>query len=174
MALNGLLDIQIAVANPQELFDFWLQHGMSATSDGVLGTPDRPVQMQISEGSYRHLSSMHLSCETEADIAAITKRLADAGITSTGDSTTLRCVDPIFGHSIVIDVGSPHSLTPTQTRAFNGPGERTRVNTRADAVLHTESPIVRRVGHVVLVRHTLLKQLISTQMFWVTASQTKS
>jgi len=52
---------------------------------------------------------MHLSCEAEADIAAITKRLADAGITSTGDSTTVRCTDPIFGHSIVIDVGSPHS-----------------------------------------------------------------
>jgi len=47
MALNGLLDIQISVSNPQELFDFWLQHGMNATSDGVLGTPDRPVQMQI-------------------------------------------------------------------------------------------------------------------------------
>ena len=45
MALNGLLDIQLAVTNPQELFDFWLEHGMSATTDGVLGTPDRPVQM---------------------------------------------------------------------------------------------------------------------------------
>ena len=43
MALNGLLDIQIAVPNPQELFDFWLQHGMGATADGVLGTHDRPV-----------------------------------------------------------------------------------------------------------------------------------
>ena len=150
MALNGLLDIQLAVTNPQELFDFWLEHGMSATSDGVLGTPDRPVQMQVKEGTHRHLSSMHLSCDTEADIAAITKRLADAGLTSTGDSTTVRCTDPIFGHSIVIDVGSPHSLTPTQTRAFNGPGERTRVNTRADAVLHTEMPVIRRVGHVVL------------------------
>jgi catechol 2,3-dioxygenase-like lactoylglutathione lyase family enzyme len=134
MALNGLLDIQLSVANPQELFDYWLEHGMSATSDGVLGTPDRPVQMQIQEGTYRHLSLMHLSCDTEADIAAITKRLADAGIASTGDSTTLRCTDPIFGHTIVID----------------GPGERTRVNTRADAVLHTEMPVVRRVGHVVL------------------------
>lgn len=150
MALNGLLDIQLAVTNPQELFDFWVQHGMNATADGVLGTPDRPVQMQVQEGTHRHLTSMHLSCETEADIVAIAKRLTDAGIASTSDTTTLRCVDPIFGHSIVIDVGSPHSLTPTQTRAFNGPGERIRINTRADAVLHTESPIVRRVGHVVL------------------------
>ncbi len=87
MALNGLLDIQLAVTNPQELFDFWLEHGMSATSDGVLGTPDRPVQMQVKDGIHRHLSSMHLSCDTEADIAAITKRLADSGIASTGDST---------------------------------------------------------------------------------------
>lgn len=150
MALNGLLDIQISVPQPQELFDFWLHHGMNATADGVLGTPDRQVQMQVAESSYRHLSSMHLSCEAESDIAAIARRLTDAGIVSNSDSTTLRCVDPVFGHSIVIDVGSPHALTPTQSRAFNGPGERTRVNTRADAVLHTQSPVVRRVGHVVL------------------------
>ena len=63
MALNGLLDIQISVPNPQELFEFWLQHGMNATADGVLGTPDRPVQMNLAEAPYRHLSSMHLSCE---------------------------------------------------------------------------------------------------------------
>ena len=150
MALNGLLDIRIAVPRPQELFDFWLRHGMSATADGVLGTPDRPVQMQVSEGSHRHLSSMHLSCDNESDIADIAQRLTDAGLASTSDSTTLRCVDPIFGHAIVIDVGSPHALTPTQSRAFNGPGQRSRINTRADAVVHTESPIVRRVGHVVL------------------------
>lgn len=150
MALNGLLDIQMKVPNPQELYDFWLRHGMTATADGVLGTPDRPVQMQISEGSYRHLSSMHLSCDNESDIAAIAHRLKDAGIATTFDSTTLQCTDPIFGHSIVIDVGLPHALTPTQARAFNGPGERTRVNTRADAVLNAGPPTPRRVGHVVM------------------------
>jgi hypothetical protein len=150
MALNGLLDIQISVPNPQELFEFWLQHGMNATAEGVLGTTDRPVQMNLVEAPYRHLSSMHLSCENESDIVAIAKRLTDAGVTSSFDSTTLRCVDPIFGHAIVIDVGSPHPLTPTQSRAFNGPGQRTRIDTRADAVLHTESPVVRRIGHVVL------------------------
>lgn len=150
MALNGLLDIQISVPNPEELFEFWLQHGMNATADGVLGTPDRPVQMSLAEAPYRHLSSMHLSCENESDIVAIAQRLTDAGVTSSFDSTTLRCVDPIFGHAIVIDVGSPHPLTPTQSRAFNGPGQRTRTDTRADAVLHTESPVVRRIGHVVL------------------------
>lgn len=41
-------------------------------------------------------------------------------------------------------------ITPTQARAFNGSSQRTRIDTRADAVLNTESPIVRRIGHVVL------------------------
>ncbi|MBU3689749.1 MAG: hypothetical protein B7C54_03190 [Acidimicrobiales bacterium mtb01] len=150
MALNGLLDIELAVPDPQATFDFWLRRGMTQTAAGVLGTPDRPVQMRITEGSYRHLSTMHLSCESEADLAAIAKRLAEAGVASEVSDTTLSCTDPVFGHVIVIDVGSPHPLTPSQHRAFNGPGEQVRRNDRADAVMNRQPPPPRRVGHVVL------------------------
>ena len=44
MGLNGLLDIELSVPNPQELNDFWLRRGLVQTSDGVLGTVDRAVQ----------------------------------------------------------------------------------------------------------------------------------
>ena len=150
MALNGLLDIELSVPDPQSTFDFWLRRGMTATAPGVLGTADRPVQMTISEGSHRHLSKMHLSCETEADLAAIARRLADVGIAAQVSGTTLTCTDPIFGHAIVVDVGAPHPLTPAQHRAFNGPGEQVRLNDRADAVMNQSPPPPRRVGHVVL------------------------
>lgn len=150
MALNGLLDIELAVKNPQELFDFWTEHGMVATADGVLGTHDRPVQMRIKEGSHRHLSRMHLSCEFESDLADISSRLAEAGIAHQVQGTSLHCVDPVFGHSIEIEVGKPHALTPSQSRAFNGPGELTRINARAAAVADTAPRPPRRIGHVVL------------------------
>ena len=150
MALNGLLDITIAVPRPGELFDFWTRRGMTATGPGVLGTADRPTQMTITEGTHRHLSQMHLSCESESDLAAVSTRLANMGVDARVNGSSLTCVDPIFGHSILIDVSAPHPLTPTQHRAFNGPGERVRLNARADAVDNRTPPPPRRVGHVVL------------------------
>ena len=150
MALNGLLDIEIGAQDPQELFNFWLRHGMVATADGLLGTEDRPVQMRIKEATHRHLSSMHLSCEFESDLAAISSRLSEENINYQSSGTTLTCIDPIFGHSIVIDVGSPHPLTPSQSRVFNSPGQTPRTNIRAEAVRETTPRPPRRIGHVVL------------------------
>lgn len=150
MALNGLLDIEVGAVDPQVLYDFWTRHGMVATADGVLGTPDRPVQMRLKEATHRHLSSMHLSCEFESDIATIASRLAQANIAHHVTGTTLTCIDPVFGHEIVIDVGSPHPLTPSQARVFNGPGEKSRVNVRAQAVSERTPRPPRRIGHVVL------------------------
>ena len=150
MALNGFLDIELAVPNPAETFEFWLRRGMTRTTSDVLGTADRPKQITIKEGTYRHLASMHLSCDSESDLAVVAKQLNDLGVASTIAGTTLTCLDPVFGHSVVIDVGSPHALTPSQQRAFNGPGEQTRSNARADAVVNQTPPPPRRVGHVVL------------------------
>lgn len=150
MALNGLLDIEVSVTDPQVMYDFWLRHGLVATADGVLGTVDRPVQMKVKEGTHRHLSSMHLSCESEKDISDIAQRLEASSIAHQLSGTTLRCTDPVFGHSVVIDVGSPHALTPSQAKAFNRPGQQTRSNMRAEAVRTTTPQPPRRVGHVVL------------------------
>lgn len=150
MALNGLLDIELSVPNPSETFDFWIRRGMTRTKSDVLGTTDRPTQMTIKESSYRHLSAMHLSCDSESDLAVLSKRLDELGVSSTISGTSLTCADPVFGHAIVVDVGRPHALTPSQQRAFNGPGERVRRDARADAVANRVPPPPRRVGHVVL------------------------
>ncbi len=150
MALNGLLDIEMAVADPSGLHSFWTRHGMTATSDNVLGTADRPSQLRLKEGAYRHLTKLRLSCELESDLADIARRLGDAGVVSTTSGTTLSCTDPVFGHVVEIEVGSPHPLTPSQQRAFNGPGRKPRLDTRASAVLDHSAPAPRRIGHIVL------------------------
>ena len=69
MALNGLLDIELSVPDPDELIAFWERRGMVRTADGVLGTADRPVQLRVDEAGYRHMSELHMSCETEQDLA---------------------------------------------------------------------------------------------------------
>ncbi len=150
MALNGMLDIELSVPNPAELMEFWERRGLRRTGDGVLGTADREVQMRVAEGTHRHLSSLHMSCETEQDLADIAKRIGAMGVESTISGTQLTCVDPIFKHRVVIDVTAPHPLTPSQQRAWNGPGGTARRNARAEVIVEDTPRSPRRLGHIVL------------------------
>lgn len=150
MALNGLLDIELSVPDPVGLGDFWERRGMRRTGDGVLGTADREVQLRLAEGSHRHLSALHLSCETEQDLADIAGRIAAQGVESTISGSTLTCIDPIFRHRIVIDVTAPHPLSAAQQRAYNHPGSTGRLNARADATVEPAPRAPRRFGHFVL------------------------
>jgi len=148
--LNGLLDIELSVPDPTELTEFWERQGMVRTSDGVLGTTDRPVQLRIAEGTYRHMSEMHMSCATEQDLAEIAARIGEMGVASTIAGSRLTCIDPVFQHRVVIDVTAPHPLTPGQERAWNHAGTRGRIGARADAVVEATPRPPRRLGHVVL------------------------
>lgn len=150
MALNGFLDIELSVKNPTDLGAFWERHGFRRTSDGVYGTTERPTVMTIKEGDHRHLSAMHFSCAAERDITDIAKRLEGLGVASRTTSTSLECTDPVLGHSIRIDVGTPTPLKESGPRAGNRPGERTRWNTRASSLDPSKRRPPRRVGHVVL------------------------
>ena len=150
MALNGLLDIELSVLDPDELMEFWERRGMVRSADGVLGTADRDVQLRVTDGGYRHMSELHMSCETEQDLADIAGRIGDMGVESHITDTRFTCIDPVFHHRVVIDVTTPHPLTPTQHRAWNHAGEQTRIGARADAVTEDAPRPPRRLGHVVL------------------------
>jgi catechol 2,3-dioxygenase-like lactoylglutathione lyase family enzyme len=149
MALNALLDIELSVPEPGELGAFWERRGMRLTDDGVLGTEDRDVQLRLAEGTYRHLSELHLGCESEQDLADIGARIAAMGVESTIEGTTLRCIDPVLGHRVVIDVGESPSLAAGRKRVVNGPGEQTRSDVRAEAITEPAPRPPRRLGHVV-------------------------
>ncbi len=150
MALNGLLDIELSVPNPDELTEFWERRGMQRTADGVLGTADRPVQLRVTDGTYRHLSELHMSCESEQDLADIAGRIGEMGVDSQIVDTRLTCVDPVFGHRVIVDVTAPHPLTPSQVRAWNHAGTQERLNARAEAVAEPHPRAPRRLGHIVL------------------------
>jgi catechol 2,3-dioxygenase-like lactoylglutathione lyase family enzyme len=149
MALNGLLDIELSVPDPAALGGFWERHGLLRTADGVYGTADRPVQLRIAESDHRHLSELHLSCEHERDLADIATRLADLGVDAVVDGTTLRCIDPVLGHTVRIDVGGQVPLTGSDASPLNRPGRHVRVGGRT-AAPDTPGAPPRRVGHVVL------------------------
>ncbi len=150
MALSSLLDIELSVPEPASVADFWSRRGMTSTSPGIMGTEDRDVQLRIVDGDYRHLSELHLGCDDEQDLADIAGRIGGLGVDSPISGTTLTCIDPVFGHRVVIDVATPHPLTPTQARAHNPPGEQHRTNARAEAVTEAAPRPPRRLGHIVM------------------------
>lgn len=150
MALNGLLDVTLSVPDPHSLGEFWQRHGLLQTAPGVYGTESRPTQIRLDEGDHRHLSALHLSCESDSDLGAISTRLAGLGVRCTVSDSTLTCTDPVLGHRIDIQVGRPAELHHGGYRSVNVPGEYARASARALAVTELNVRPPRRLGHVVL------------------------
>jgi catechol 2,3-dioxygenase-like lactoylglutathione lyase family enzyme len=150
MSIDRFLDITMAVPDPDGLAGFWERRGLLAGGDGVFGTPERPRQLALREGAYRHLAELHLGCADEGDLAAIARRLDALGVASQVDGTTLTCDDPVFDHRVVIEVTGEADLASTAPRPTNGPGRLERTTARADVVEEARPRPPRRVGHVVL------------------------
>ena len=149
MGLTSLLDLELAVPAPTELQDFWVARGMQVTAPGILGTADRPSQLRLREGSYRHVATMRVACETERDLDAISSRLDALGIASVRGDGTLRAADPVLDHDVIVEVTGAAAITPPSPRQFNQPGSTGRVDRRSRACVDQLPQAPRRVGHVV-------------------------
>lgn len=149
MPIHRLLDVTLAVPDPDALGAFWERRGMLRT-DAALGTADRPRQLTLVEGRYRHLAGLHLGCEREVDLDAIATRLAGLGVEAARADTRLICSDPVFDHDVVVEVVGDAPLAATPDRPVNRPGHTERTTARADVVEEPAPRPPRRVGHVVL------------------------
>ncbi len=151
MALNALLDLEIAVPDPDALVTFWTGLGLDLTAPGVLGTADRPSQLRLREGRYRHVAETRIACDDEADLAAIATRLDGLGVRydRPDDRPALVAHDPVGDHRVVIEVATAPPLTPPVARAHNRPGRLDRLDRRSSACLSQAPHRPRRVGHVV-------------------------
>lgn len=149
MGLTSLLDLELAVPAPTELEQFWVARGMQVTAPGVLGTTDRPSQLRLREGAYRHVSTMRVACETERDLDAIASRLDALGIASARGDGTLRAADPVLDHDVIVELTGAAAITPPTPREPNRPGSSSRIDRRSRACLDQLPQAPRRVGHVV-------------------------
>lgn len=149
MSIDSFLDVTLAVPDPAGLAAFWERRGLLG-HHGVLGTPERPRQLVLRDGPYRHLAELHLGCSDERDLADVARRLTVLGVASTITGTTLVCDDPVFDHRVVVDVTGTADLVPAEPRPTNRPGRSERSTARADVVAEAGPRPPRRVGHVVL------------------------
>ncbi len=158
MPLTDLLDLELAVPDPDALVAFWQRRGLTpdetatGTTAATLGTVERPSLLRVRHAPYRHVSEVRLGCESDADLDDIVRRLAQLGIDADRTDGSLRVADPICDHDIVVDVAPDPPVVPvappdaTQT---NAPGRRDRLDRRAPASLGATAHAPRRVGHVV-------------------------
>jgi len=149
MPLHALLDLELTVPDPQGLHDFWTGLGMTGTGSGTLGTPERPSQLRLREGPYRHVSELRLGCTDQHDLLRTAARLDLLGVGSTLADGVLSCADPGADHRVVIEVAPTATVTGARPGPVNRPGLVARENRRSDAVLRPAAPPPRRVGHVV-------------------------
>ena len=149
MALTALLDLELAVPEPDVLVDFWVRRGMTPTSAGVLGTGDRPSQLRVRDGDFRHVSELRLGCETENDLVVIAGRLDRLGLVPELRDGVLSVEDPLHDHTVVIEVGDAPPITAPAGREHNRPGATARADRRSSASQSAAPHAPRRVGHVV-------------------------
>jgi catechol 2,3-dioxygenase-like lactoylglutathione lyase family enzyme len=154
MPLHDLVDLQLRVPDPDALVRFWTGRGLVDRGDGVLGTDERPSQLRVAHGSFRHVADLRLACDTERDLRDIASRLTSLGIAAILTDGRLQVDDPLLDHTVTIDVVARGSrevgaLTAPRERVMNRPGATDRVDRRSTACLGDAPHRPRRVGHVV-------------------------
>ncbi len=158
MALHRLLGMEVGVPEPAVLDAFYGEIGFEG-GDGAWGSSDLPGQIRISEAPFRQLREMRVGCEGEADLTETAKRLDDIGVKYQAGDGRLRLTDPVNLWDVVVEPAEAHDLPPKPERLLNKPGERGRVNERADVVTEPAPRPPRRLGHIVCGTTDLAKSL---------------
>lgn len=154
MPLYDVVDLQLRVPDPESLVAFWVRRGLTDHGAGVLGTDERPSQLRVEQGGFRHVADLRLACHDETDLAAIAARLVDLGLEPQAGDGRLQVDDPVLDHTVTIEVHAPGSravapLAPATGRSLNRPGATPRVDRRSSACLGVAPHRPRRLGHVV-------------------------
>jgi catechol 2,3-dioxygenase-like lactoylglutathione lyase family enzyme len=149
MALHRLLQIEIGVRDPAQLADFYQEIGLSGAGS-TWGGAEQPDQVVVVEAPYRQLRSIRVACEGEEDLSAAAKALDELGAKYTAGEGRLQLTDPINGWDISVEPAEVGDLAPHPERLVNRPGDRRRLDVRAEAITESEPRPPRRLGHFVL------------------------
>lgn len=151
MPLHDLVDLQLRVPEPDALVRFWTDRGLVDRGDGVLGTDERPSQLRIEDGSFRHVADVRLACDSEDDLRDMASRLTSLGLAPVVTDGRLTVDDPVLDHTVTIEVmpRDGRQVAAPRDRSINRPGATVRGDRRSSACLGEAPHRPRRVGHVV-------------------------
>lgn len=149
MALHRFLGMEIGVPEPEALAACYRDLGL--VGEGASwGSSELPDQIHIVEAPYRQLRAMRLGCESQRDLAALTRRLGALGIAARESAGCVACTDPSGSWEVIVEVAPAAPLGQPPSRLTNGPGARARAGARADVVTEPRPRPPRRLAHVVV------------------------
>jgi len=141
------------VPNVSELIDYYVEFGLTNNGDGSLSTTDGGRQLFVEQGepgAFRRISQIVVGADDEDDLGRISSNLTSLGFANTVDGSTLTTVDPATNTAVVVAVEERVEQPARSAPTFNGPGNVTRVNSRAEGASSNERVKPRKLGHVVI------------------------
>ena len=141
--------MSIGAPDPERLDDFYREIGLIG-GERSWGTADRPGQIRLAEAPYRQLLSIRILCEDEADLARAATRLDALGVGYRLADGRLTVRDPVNEWTYIVEPGAVADVSRQPQRAMNFPGERNRLDTRAEVIFEETPRAPRRLGHVVI------------------------
>lgn len=150
MSLHRLLGFTAALADPAAQAAFYHELGLRGdAADGFTGSSGG-AGVRLEEGPFRQLRQVDIGASEESDLAAITARLSDLGLSPTHRDGQLAVLDPASQIRFTVQVADPEpEVERVELITPNAPGATVRWNERAPAVLAGPRP-PRRLGHLVI------------------------
>ena len=154
MSLHRLTDITLGVPNVAETIEYYTTFGLipqpsTDPAEHWFGTVDGGArQLRIVEAPIRKLISVGVGADDPDDLGRIAALLEDLDASTRIVGDQLHTIEPITGLAVTVAV-SPHlQQKPFVAPPTNAPGNISRPNVRADALLRADPVRPRRLGHV--------------------------
>jgi catechol 2,3-dioxygenase-like lactoylglutathione lyase family enzyme len=150
MALHGLGKVAIGVPNVAETIDYYTEFGLTHRGEGLFATRDGGDQLEIVYSSRRRLAELTVAADDQDDIAHIAGRLAELGVETTHNETSLRTIEVVSGTPVTVEVRPRIVVEPAVApTVYNGPGRIERWG-RAPFIARSEAVRPRKLGHAVI------------------------
>ncbi|MCP4003648.1 MAG: hypothetical protein GY725_05580 [bacterium] len=91
-----------------------------------------------------------MGCEEESELAATAARLDQLGVKCRVGGSRLEVVDPVNKWLIVVEPAAAFDVSQQPKRLLNRPGERERLDVRAEVLVEPEPRPPRRLGHLLV------------------------
>lgn len=142
--------MRVGVPDPAALAAFYEEMGMADDGHSGFAGTDAGTQVVVDHHEFRRLLEVRIGAVDEASVAAVTARLAGAGLAPRHTDSVVSVVEPATQVTFQVEVAAPlHQPLVDAPPAENRPGAAARRNARAAAV-HQQPRPPRRLGHLVL------------------------
>ena len=150
MALHRISSFTYQVPNPDEVFAYYEEFGLTNNGDGSMSTLEGGRQLHVERGPVRRIASVTLGADDHDDLGRVAANLSRLEIAHRLEADRLVSADPATGTGVLVVVEDPLVQAPTPQPTYNVPGNATRLNERAEGVSNPDRVRPKKLGHVVL------------------------